>query len=371
VWGDTLDTMRHAGENAVFPGTIAFLFAALAVVMLGVAAIRRWKSSPVRDGWKAPVAVLLMIAAGVCLATAAWILLTGGRIMVIAGHEVRLRNLARFTAYGAIALGLAAALSARLRAALRGPSGSLAAVALACAFAAFMLSLGPRMRSLDEFIGHGPYALLFKYVPGFDGLRVPSRLAMIVVLWLAVAGAYAAAAIARARRWGAIVVLIAAAAAIVESRPKTFGLSLPFHEAGFAPLTMTHRLALAEPLYEELKRQPHGVLMELPWGSTGWDIQYMHAQRRHGWPLANGFSGFFPETYFRNAVVKDVFDSPDRAWWSIERSGASHVIVHEWAFQSTERGKRVSQWLRDSGAVQVAATENDTLFRLPGGIRYR
>ena len=371
VWGDRLDAMREAGENAVFPGTIALIFAALALVMLAAAALRRWKAAPVRDGWRGPLVALLMVIAGVCFATGIWILLTGGRITVIAGQEVRLRNLARFTGYGVIALSLAAALSARLRAALRGPSGSLAAVALACAFAAFMLSLGPRMRTMDEFIGYGPYSLLFKYVPGFDGLRVPSRLAMVAILWLAVAGAYAAAALARARRWGAVVVLLCAAAAVAESRPRLFDLSRPFGEAGFAPLTMTHRLGFAEPLYQELKQLPRGVLLELPWGSTGWDIQYMHAQRRHGWPLVNGFSGFFPETYFRNAVVADIFDSPDRAWWSLERSGASHVIVHEWAFQSTDRGKRVSQWLRDSGAVQLSATENDALFRLPGGVRYR
>lgn len=370
VFGERLDAMRLAGENSLFPGVVAVAFAALALLMLAAAAVRRWKATPLRDGWRGPIVALLMVIAAVCFATAIWILLSGGRITVIAGHEVRLRNLARFTAYGVIALGLAAALSARLRAALRGPSGSLAAVALACAFAAFMLSLGPRMRSLDEFIGYGPYALFFEYVPGFDGLRVPSRLAMVVVLWLAVAGGYAAAVISRAR-WGAILVLVCAAAAVAESRPRLFDLSRAFGEAGFAPLTMTHRLGLAEPVYQELHKLPRGVLLELPWGSTGWDIQYMHAQRRHGWPLVNGFTGFFPETYFRNAVVADVFASPDRAWWSLERSGASHVIVHEWAFQSTDRGKRVSQWLRDSGAVQLAATENDALFRLPGGIRYR
>ncbi|MEX2272307.1 MAG: hypothetical protein WD690_12590 [Vicinamibacterales bacterium] len=371
LWGGALDTMRDAPENALFPGGMALLFGAIAAVVLIAGAVTRWNAAPARDGRMTPVILFLVACAVACLVMGVWILFTGGRIVVIAGHEVRLRNLARFTLYGGVALAAAAALSARLRAAFRGPSGSLAALALAGAFAAFMLSLGPRMEAMNELIGYGPYALAYQFVPGFDGLRVPSRFAMVVVFWLAIAGAYAASVIVRAWRWGAVVIVVCAALAIVESRPRRFGLDMPFWEADYAPLTKAPRLRAAEPVYDALQRLPRGVLLELPWGSTGWDIQYMHAQRRHGWPLVNGFSGFLPQTHFRNAVVTDVFESPTRAWWVLERSGASHVIVHEWAFRSIDRGKWVSQWLRDSGAVEVARTENDALFRLPGGIRYR
>jgi hypothetical protein len=234
-----------------------------------------------------------------------------------------------------------------------------------------MLSLGPRMEALNEFIGHGPYALLLKFLPGYDGLRVPSRFAMIVVFWLAVAAAYAAAMLVRVRRAGVVIVVLASILAAVESRPATFELDAPFTDPNHAPLTMRHRLSAAEPLYDELRRLPRGILLELPWGTTGWDIQFMHAQRKHGWPLVNGFSGFYPQTYWRTSTVAEVFESPERAWWGLERSGASHVIVHEWAFRSLDRGKWVSQWLREEGAVEVARTENDVLFRLPGGIRHR
>jgi hypothetical protein len=370
LWGERLDTMRTAPENALFPGAMALLFGALAFGLLLAGFARRWHASPARDGRLTPVIALLFVCAVACLITSVWILLTGGRIVVIAGSEVRLRNLARFTIYGSLALGLAAALSGRLRDAFRGPARSLAAGSLAAAFAAFMLSLGPRMEAMNEFIGYGPYALAYNFIPGFDGLRVPSRYAMIVVLWLAVAAAYAGAALSRSRI-GAAVIAACALLAIAESHPRRFGLDMPFWEPDHAPLSMTPRLRAAEPLYAALRPLPRGVLLELPWGTTGWDIQYMHAQRRHGWPLVNGFSGFFPQTWFRNAVVKDVFESPSRAWWAVERSGASHVIVHEWAFRSLERGKRVSQWLRESGAVEVASTGNDTLFRLPGGLRHR
>ena len=38
---------------------------------------------------------------------------------------------------------------------------------------------------------HTPYALFYRYVPGFDGLRVPARYAAIVTLGLAALGAFA------------------------------------------------------------------------------------------------------------------------------------------------------------------------------------
>lgn len=371
VWGGLLRAMRRAPENALFPGSVAAVFGLIAVTMLATLAWRRWRASPERDGRRGPLVLLLMLGAAASLLIGAWILLTGGRIIEPFGYEVRLRNFSRFTIYGALALGAAIALSSRLRAAFHGRPGSLWAAAIVAAAAAFMLSLGPRMETLDEAIGEGPYALLFEFIPGFDGLRVPSRYAMIVVFALALAAAYAAAAIAAARRWGAAAIVLCAIVAAVESRPSRFKIAAPFDEADYAPLAMSHRLKMSEPLYDALGRMPRGVLLELPWGSTGWDLQYMHAQRRHQWPLVNGFSGFAPQTYWRNSSIKLVFDSPDRAWWGLERSGASHVIVHQWAFRSLDRGKYVAEWLRKGGAVEVASTAEDVLFRLPGGIRYR
>ncbi|HEX6322166.1 MAG TPA: hypothetical protein VFZ36_00450, partial [Vicinamibacterales bacterium] len=368
---DLLDAMRAEPENAAFPGAVAILMALFVLTLLVAQAFGRWQASPARDGRRGPAVALLLLAAAISFAAIVWIGITGGRIVIVAGQEVRLRNLGRFAIYGGVALLAASLLSARLRSAFRGRSGSLAAGALAAAFAAALLSLGPRMESMDEFIGYGPYALLLNFVPGFDGLRVPSRYAMIVVLWLAVAGAYAAAELIRRARLGAAAVLVLAAVAVVESRPSTFALDSPFYEPDVAPLSMTPRLRAAEPLYTALRQQPRGVLLELPWGTTGWDIQYMHAQRRHGWPLVNGFSGYFPQTHMRSDLIMDALVSPDRAWWALERAGASHVIVHEWAFRSLDRGRRVSQWLRDGGAVEVASTENDRLFRLPGGLRHR
>lgn len=364
---NTLDAMRDAPENAAFPGvTVAIFGWTIALVML-IEARRRWAASTAAAGPKPLVwAFLIMAIAGA--ATSLWIAATGGRIFEVAGVEIRMRNFGRLAAYTALAFAIAAGTSPRLRAAIRGDRHSVAGLGLLLAFSAFLLSLGPRMESRGTFVGLGVYNVLMP-LPGFDGLRVPARFAMIVAMWMTVAGAYAAARL-RGRPFGTAILALFVPFAVLESCPAPFRLNEPFAERDVAPLTMTPRLRAAAPLYDALRNQPRGVLLELPWGSAGWDIQFMHEQRGHGWPLVNGFSGHFPIGYLRTSIVKDVFVSPDRAWWALERSGASHVIVHEWAFRSIDRGKNVTKWLRDNGAVEVASTENDRLLRLPGGIKH-
>ena len=64
------------------------------------------------------------------------------------------------------------------------------------------------MRSSGRLIGEaGPYHFLYSHVPGFDGLRVPARFAMLVVLFLSVAAGFGAAAIERCFRSGGAIAI--------------------------------------------------------------------------------------------------------------------------------------------------------------------
>lgn len=362
-WGSTLDAMRGSPENAVFPGLTVTAFAAAALALVLWSAAARWRCSPARGPreWAGTgFLVLFLVFAG----AAVWIAGTGGRIFDLPGIEVRVRNFPRLAAYAGAAFVLAAALSGRLRKALRGPSGSLAGPALLAAFAAFALSLGPRMEWGERFVAHGPYALLLKCLPGLDGLRVPARFAMIVVLWLSVAGAYAAAVLARRGRWGTAIVVAAACLAVVESRPVRFQTDAPIPTPGHARLNAA-RLADASRLYARLADAPRGVLIELPFGDPGWEIQYMRNQRRHGWPLVNGYSGFVPASHAPLHPLRDPLAEPAAGWNALMTSRATHVIVHELVFRSPERGRRVSDWIGANGGRELERSGNDVLFRLP------
>ena len=77
-------------------------------------------------------------------------------------------------------------LSPRLRAVVR-VTTDLRPWALAVVVIAWSLSLGPMPRSQGRGLDvTGPYLFLFEHVAGFDGLRVPARLAMLVCFGLAV-----------------------------------------------------------------------------------------------------------------------------------------------------------------------------------------
>ena len=80
---------------------------------------------------------------------------------------------------------------------LRSPMAIAAALTLLAAW----LSLGPTPQSRGQILQLPPlYALLYDYVPGFSGLRVPARYAMVAGVFLSIlAGGGAAVLIRRAK----------------------------------------------------------------------------------------------------------------------------------------------------------------------------
>ena len=69
---------------------------------------------------------------------------------------------------------------------------------------AFAMSLGPQIYAHGRLVEErNVYSLFYDFVPGFDGLRVPARFAMVVVLGLAAlagCGSWRPRALARWRR---------------------------------------------------------------------------------------------------------------------------------------------------------------------------
>ncbi len=92
---------------------------------------------------------------------------------------------------GLATYGLALVATAALlrRKAWRGQAGEpwpSAWIYLLCFGATALLALGPRIRFAGQDVCWGPYMLLYKWAPGFDGIRAPGRLLMLTMLCLAV-----------------------------------------------------------------------------------------------------------------------------------------------------------------------------------------
>lgn len=152
----------------------------------------------------------------------------------------------------------------------------------AIAAAAFVLTLGPRPDFGFGRLSTGPYDLLLQ-VPGLNGLRVPTRLAMIVYLALAVLAAVGAAwLLARLRPRAALALLaVVSTTAAVEGLSNVNGVRFP-----------TYGMRDERSAYEWLRTQPPGPMLELPVGRTREATRYLTGTLIHGNRIVNGYSGY-------------------------------------------------------------------------------
>ncbi|MGH9461309.1 MAG: 6-pyruvoyl-tetrahydropterin synthase-related protein [Vicinamibacteria bacterium] len=156
----------------------------------------------------------------------------------------------------------------------------------------FVLSLGPRLELGEETTIFLPYGLLYRHVPGFQGLRVPAR---ITVLFLIGLGVFAGWGTAWLLRWiamwrpgwqatvgGAVVFLL-----IFDYQ--TYSLARVLPPAPPIP-----------PVYSWLATQRGDFgFLELPIHEdiTKESIR-MYYSTAHWKDLANGFSGWWPNDYW-------------------------------------------------------------------------
>ncbi|MGH7551773.1 MAG: hypothetical protein ACREMQ_01940, partial [Longimicrobiales bacterium] len=357
VWGN-IARLYPKPEGDLFPGLVAIVLA-----VLGVATWRR--DAP--ENTTLPVnriAWVLIVAATLHVMAAAATLLYRRVNLDVGLFQVRITNIDQLLLRALILTAIAAVISpgyrARIGAFMRARGFFVIAL-----FLAVWLSLGVSPQTLGRPLNlTGSYSVLYEYVPGFDGLRVPARFSMIVVLMLAVLGGYGAATIST-WRWAtpALVVLVSAFLAESMVRPFPINGMGPLRDYA-APEPRVYRPARAPAVYQRLARESDVVLAELPIGQPDYDIRAMFYSMVHHGQLLNGYSGFFPRHYGLLAVaLSDVPGHPTTAWDALRGSGASHVIVHEGAWLD-DRGPRTTAALQQLGAIEVFRDRGDVLMRL-------
>jgi hypothetical protein len=350
VWGERLRAWPKP-ESALFPG--------LTIVALAVfACSRAWRDARFA-GWFTTMAIAMTLV----LST------------LVFGWSIRL-PLLKITSLGRAGLAAAALLtialvgSRAIRAATRRWFQQPAAMLSLIAASAVVLSLGTRITAKGRVVlESAPYALLYRFVPGFDALRVPSRFAMLVAFCLAGLVAIGVAAIADDRR-RRLVALVAGALIAIEFVPAPFpinGNSTVYARADLAPLPDTVESgAGAPPVYRFIASLPSNtVILELPLGEPAFDIRYMFYSTRHWKPLVNGYSGGEPPDYeLLDTRLQDITTRPDRAWQALLDSRATHVIVHEALFVRDE-GPSLTAWIAARGGREVARFGGDAVVELP------
>jgi hypothetical protein len=352
-------------EGSLFPGFTIALLAGLGIVQPWLQA-RHESSGMVKTGTSRVLTWLLVIACGVTTA-----ILVGWSLHVtIASVDLRVTSLTRgLTSILVLAIALLA-LSRRSREiAVRWVASPVGTLSIVTAFA-FVMSLGPEIFAGGRLVEDANvYSLFYDFVPGFDGLRVPARYAMIVALGLAALAGHGAASIA-SRRHGALVVALATVFMIAESWAAPISLnvnSTEYKQPGLVPLPDTLSVATETPaVYRFVSSLPaSSALIELPFGEVAFETRYMYYSTRHWRRLVNGYSGGGPDDYgLWTERFKEIVSRPDLAWQAVLDSHASHIIVHEGSYAGG-RGRLISDWAVAHGAQEIGTFDSDRIFAVP------
>jgi hypothetical protein len=363
LWGEVVRAWPKP-EGSLFPG---FAIALLAVFAL----LKQWRKA--RDESRAAPAAaarwlsaLLVVAVSVTLA----ILMGWSLRLHIGGIELRLTSLDRGL-FVVITLAIALLIvSPRSRSiARRVVTSPVGALALMTVFA-FAMSLGPQINAHGRLIEErNLYSLFYDFVPGFDGLRVPARFAMVVALGLAALAGCGVAAMSRGPRRSAVT-----ASAIIIMLAESWAVPIPlnvnsieYKQSGLAPLP--DRLPVAADLpavYRFIAGLPaSSALVELPFGEVAFETRYMFYSTFHWRRLVNGYSGGGPDRYGLWAErLKEILSDPEGAWQAVLETGATHLVVHEGSYTG-QQGQLISAWARAHQARELGTFGTDRIFAIP------
>ena len=367
IWGEIVRAFPKP-EGDLFPAVVPVVLAAIAVA---AHAARLWRMHrQARPPAGAPYVVERLTAAvALFYATCAVVIIfTGGFSLRVGPLPVRLTSLPRTLMITGVAFILLLIVSPRARAVVRGVRGSSFAFFAVATVIAWWLSLGPVLASRGMHLpGKGLYRVFYEAIPGFDGLRVPARYGMIVMLFLAVVAGFGAAEICRRWRRGTVAVLAVAMLFLLESTTAPIILNGTWEETDI--MTPRARLLMGNEVpqvYRYLAALPDDVVVaEFPFGSDQYELRYLYYSTFHWRKLVNGYSGGFPPAYMTlRGALRNLLADLDRGWQVLARSGATHAVVHEGSFRGGD-GRTVSAWLESHGARLVGVFGTDKVYQLP------
>jgi hypothetical protein len=276
----------------------------------------------------------------------------GGFDLRAFGMQIRARTVSRLLIQFAITAGLLLALSPRLRMHAKTLARSPVVLFFLATVLAMWLSFGPLPKAGNSMVsGFGLYGVLYDYVPGFNGVRVPARYAMIAGLFLAILAGYGARFFTSNLSFSILLSFVV----LVEGIAVPIEINRNWSAQQAAPPPRVFPRERAPAVYQRIAGLPHGsVITEFPFGDGAWEIRYVYYSASHWKPITNGYSGSFPPQYRqRHAHLERVGATPEAAWQSLRNAGTTHVVVHRNAFAKAEDADAVEAWLKAHGAREI------------------
>lgn len=284
------------------------------------------------------------------------------------GTEVRLQQRGpHFVGFLSLGLALLALAEWALRRPRHGEEGGVppstwVPAAGALALVLVLLSLGPDVTAWGHRLGPGPYRLLYRWVPGFQLVRIPERLGLLAMLFVGLlAGRGLCLLETRGARVGAV--LLAAL--------------IPLEHVG--PLPVSERVPVGSRVPEYVRwlaANPAHAIAEVPIHGEGLvreETEEMYFSAYHFKPIIHGYTAYPPLLSRLLRRVAAEFPS-ETALQTLTRLGIDTVVVHH----GRPVGGDLARRLRDTGQPSPEAfrrllrlADLDLESRLPGAVATR
>jgi Dolichyl-phosphate-mannose-protein mannosyltransferase len=194
------------------------------------------------------------------------------------------------------------------------------------------------------------YPLMHEYLRPFQGLRVPGRFGILVLLAVGVLAAYGAAWILRRTptNWRRPLTVLLGGVMVLE-----YQLGPQYMEA----------LPIEKPaVYRWLAREPKTVTIELPTPDPGslpfMDPFYLYFSVMHWQPLVNGYSGHYAPSYIR--LLHRLRKFPDeQSVDALRQHGVNTMIVHAAFYEKEKDYAKVIAFLGARSDVRLIGVWRD------------
>ncbi|MCJ7582363.1 MAG: discoidin domain-containing protein [Candidatus Aminicenantes bacterium] len=208
-------------------------------------------------------------------------------------------------------------------------------------FWAFLLSLG-KYFSISGQAAEGlklPFAWLHEYVPGFGGIRAPSRYAVFVLFAIAVMAGFGFRVLATKLKGHRTKILVAG---IIIVLLNIEFMSIP-QKMRFVPIKKD-----IPPAYKWLAEKSEDfAIINLPFFKTmGQESVYMYFSIFHEKKMVNGYSGFLPPYYY---TIREIFDFfPSRASLDVLKSlKVNYIVLHTGMWKENEAREKMNRILNE------------------------
>lgn len=206
------------------------------------------------------------------------------------------------------------------------------------------------------------YAPLMRVVPGMSGMRVPARFYVFVSLAVAYFAGRGVDSLRErlARPW--------TRAALAAGLGILLAVELMPLPLRWEPLPREEELPA---IYRWIAREPSvKAIVELPIYTDARETRYLYFSTLHWKPLANGFSGYFPESHRR--LTETIRILPDQNGLDLLRElWISHIVIHA---ESQVRRRTLRKWEAKFAGREVERVYGSgplSVYRLLGADRSR